>query len=73
MGPIVHSIQRGLLVSFIEQLTPGPKDVQNDSFITPPLAKRTIDYVHLLQHGASVPDDVSNQSCSAVSIGVSVL
>ncbi|CAF1239389.1 unnamed protein product [Adineta ricciae] len=57
MRPMIHFVEREFLLYFIAHLTLGPKDIQNDSFITPSLAKKPIDFVHLLQHGASVRDD----------------
>ena len=50
-------IPRDLLIGYIKAL-----DAQstNESFITPSMAIKIIDYVHRLNHGTAVISEVSN-------------
>lgn len=52
-----HSIPRSILIDYIKSLGDS---TGNESFISPVIAAKTIDFVHILKHRTGVPSDVSN-------------
>lgn len=52
-----HCIPRHILVGYVKALGPSTTD---ESFITPGMAFRVVDFVHLLKYRVGVNDDASN-------------
>lgn len=55
-APVQHQISRDLLADYMNGLKSG---TDTQSFVTPAMAFKVIDFVYLLKHGAHVDKDVS--------------
>jgi hypothetical protein len=52
-----HMIQQSMMIQYINNLAPAST---NEAFITPVLATKVINYVHLLNNRMGVTDEVMN-------------
>lgn len=55
---VTHKIQRPVLIAHIKSLAIGPT---NEEFITPSMAFKIVDFIHLLNHRMAITSEVSRK------------
>ena len=53
---MTHKIHRPVLIAHIKSLAIGPT---NEEFITPSMALKIVDFIHLLNHRMAITSEVS--------------